>query len=85
MGARRRFAVMPLFAAIKSVLTLVLSTQLIAEPWDIGEGGLSGRGIFRHRLPSGTTIFAMRARRFWLPRNLTTEFACRSRRFQRCV
>lgn len=48
----------PLFEAIKACP--VLSTvKLIAEPWDIGEGAIRLE-IFRRRLPSGTTIFAMR-------------------------
>ncbi len=66
----------PLFAAIKACP--VLSTvKLIAEPWDIGEGGYQV-GNFPPPFAEWNDHFRDAARRFWLPRNLTTgEFACR--------
>ncbi|MBA1884397.1 glycogen debranching enzyme, partial [Escherichia coli] len=56
----------------------VLSTvKLIAEPWDIGEGGYQV-GNFPPPFAEWNDHFRDAARRFWLPRNLTTgEFACR--------
>lgn len=48
----------PLFTAIQTC-PLLSRVKLIAEPWDIGEGGYQV-GNFPLRLPSGMTISAMR-------------------------
>lgn len=48
----------PLFTAIQNC-PLLSRVKLIAEPWDIGEGGYQV-GNFPRRLPSGMTISAMR-------------------------
>jgi glycogen operon protein len=47
----------PLFR--RSKLSAALAVKLIAEPWDIGEGGYQV-GNFPRCLPSGMTISAMR-------------------------
>lgn len=48
----------PLFTAIQNC-PLLSRAKLIAEPWDIGEGGYQVGNFPRH-LPSGMTISAMR-------------------------
>lgn len=66
----------PLFEAIQACPVLS-QVKLIAEPWDIGEEGYQV-GNFPPPFGEWNDHFRDAARRFWLPRNLTTgEFARR--------
>jgi len=66
----------PLFEAIKNC-PLLSQVKLIAEPWDIGEGGYQV-GNFPPLFAEWNDHYRDAARRFWLERNLSLgEFAGR--------
>ncbi|EMO7190111.1 glycogen debranching protein GlgX [Pluralibacter gergoviae] len=66
----------PLFEAIKND-PLLSAVKLIAEPWDIGEGGYQV-GNFPPPFAEWNDHFRDATRRFWLQRNLSLgEFASR--------
>ena len=52
------------FAAIRQDPVLA-GVKLIAEPWDIGAGRLSGRRVSRPAGRNGTIIFRRTLRRYW--------------------
>ena len=75
----------PLFARIRQD-PLLRKAKLIAEPWDLGPGGLSARALFRRAGANGTTGFRDNVRRFWRgDRRSAGRSGFAARRVQRCL